>query len=413
MRELFNCVIFSQNGDRDLPSQLSGGDLDGDLYNVIFDERLFPKWATEAADYPRVPARSIDRRVEPSDMSNFFIEFMETDRLGYISNLHMQAADQFSTSAVMRMQRTTGAHSAGNAAALPVLKQGDSGLYHSDSMKLSELASTAVDFSKSGVPVSQDFARFEKSRPRPRTLRSLKAAVTCILARYKPADEPTQIDMAVVTGLKSFNRNMKPDFMANAPSLILDLNSRLSLLEDSNGEENSDPLSTVLNPGRQPTRYYESPMILGRLYRAIDETKFLDNMQAQLDATQTRDDSLISTLDLYIKSQTKSVQWKHHCDFAKKIRRSYEEMVVNNMWAFSPHHNRPLLEREVSQVEYRSCITNVRVLNLGNAGLVRHDPWSGRWHSEQEDAGIQSRHARPVQPRCDEHHRPDVTWGRG
>lgn len=35
LRQLHNCVVFSQNGSRDLPSQLSGGDLDGDLYQII------------------------------------------------------------------------------------------------------------------------------------------------------------------------------------------------------------------------------------------------------------------------------------------------------------------------------------------------------------------------------------------
>lgn len=39
LKQLSNVIVFSQHGSRDLPSQLSGGDLDGDLYNVIWDER--------------------------------------------------------------------------------------------------------------------------------------------------------------------------------------------------------------------------------------------------------------------------------------------------------------------------------------------------------------------------------------
>ena len=42
LRDLRNCIVFSQHGARDLPSQLSGGDLDGDLFHVIYDERLVP-----------------------------------------------------------------------------------------------------------------------------------------------------------------------------------------------------------------------------------------------------------------------------------------------------------------------------------------------------------------------------------
>jgi hypothetical protein len=40
---LSNCICFSQKGKRDLPSQLSGGDLDGDLYNIIWDKDAQPK----------------------------------------------------------------------------------------------------------------------------------------------------------------------------------------------------------------------------------------------------------------------------------------------------------------------------------------------------------------------------------
>lgn len=41
LRQLSNVVVFSKWGARDLPSMLSGGDLDGDLYNVIWS--VFPQ----------------------------------------------------------------------------------------------------------------------------------------------------------------------------------------------------------------------------------------------------------------------------------------------------------------------------------------------------------------------------------
>ena len=131
---LSNCVVFSQHGERDLPSQLSGGDLDGDLYNVIFEPALMPtRPISQPADYPRVRPMALDRDVNAKDMSDFFVQFMETDQLGHISTIHMQLADQM-----------------------------DQGVFHRDCVKLVEMASTAVDFSKTGVPVSlpvayQDF----------------------------------------------------------------------------------------------------------------------------------------------------------------------------------------------------------------------------------------------------------------
>jgi len=33
LKQLRNVVVFSQHGARDIPSMLSGGDLDGDLYS--------------------------------------------------------------------------------------------------------------------------------------------------------------------------------------------------------------------------------------------------------------------------------------------------------------------------------------------------------------------------------------------
>ena len=42
LNALHNCIVFSRRGQRDLPSQLSGGDLDGDTYSVIYDPRLIP-----------------------------------------------------------------------------------------------------------------------------------------------------------------------------------------------------------------------------------------------------------------------------------------------------------------------------------------------------------------------------------
>lgn len=126
LNALRNCIVFSQHGARDLPSQLSGGDLDGDLYNVIYDRDLFPRRAIPSpADYSRQPAIDIRREVTSKDMTEFFIKFMETDQLGQISNIHLQLADQK-----------------------------ERGVFDPDCIKLAEMASTAVDYSKTGIAVS-------------------------------------------------------------------------------------------------------------------------------------------------------------------------------------------------------------------------------------------------------------------
>ena len=76
LRSLTNCICFSQQGDRDLPSKLSGGDLDGDLYNIIWDNGCKPDRCYDPADYPRQTPQDIGRKVDRDDMTDFFIKFM-------------------------------------------------------------------------------------------------------------------------------------------------------------------------------------------------------------------------------------------------------------------------------------------------------------------------------------------------
>lgn len=123
---LNNCVVFSSKGQRDLPSQLSGGDLDGDLYNIIYMDHLFPGEISDPAEYPIIDPIDIGREVTRSDMTSFFIQFMENDQLGRIAVSHLTLADQMVD-----------------------------GTHDPACILLAELHSTAVDFSKTGIPVSE------------------------------------------------------------------------------------------------------------------------------------------------------------------------------------------------------------------------------------------------------------------
>jgi hypothetical protein len=137
LRALSNCIVFSQWGDRDLPSQLSGGDLDGDIYNVIWDTEAFPPQTFSPADYPRVDPVKLNRAVTRDDMANFFVDFMKTDHLGTIATRHMILADQ-----------------------------DDDGTRSVNCVKLAGLHSTAVDFSKTGIPVEmKDLPKANQFRP--------------------------------------------------------------------------------------------------------------------------------------------------------------------------------------------------------------------------------------------------------
>lgn len=132
LRSLSNCVVFSQKGGRDLPSQLSGGDLDGDIYNIIWDKLAVDSCSREfaPADYPRVNPLDIGRPVNREDMTNFFVEFMATDQLGVIAIKHMILADMK-----------------------------EAGTVDGDCKVLAEMHSTGVDYSKSGIPIDMNKLR--------------------------------------------------------------------------------------------------------------------------------------------------------------------------------------------------------------------------------------------------------------
>lgn len=127
LMRLRNCICFSQKGPRDLPSQLSGGDLDGDLFQILFDRKARPQKVFAPADYPPQPPVDLGRQVVRQDMTDFFVTFMATDQLGRIATLHKVLADQK-----------------------------EDGVLDPTCQLLAEMHSTAVDFSKSGIPVILD-----------------------------------------------------------------------------------------------------------------------------------------------------------------------------------------------------------------------------------------------------------------
>ena len=129
LRQLLNTVVFSQCGERDLPSQLSGGDLDGDMFNIFYDPLIMPSRTVAPANYPRVAPENIGRSVELQDMTDFMVKFMANDQLGRIATLHLALADMLFD-----------------------------GIFNESCLELADLHSTAVDFSKTGIPVRDSAA---------------------------------------------------------------------------------------------------------------------------------------------------------------------------------------------------------------------------------------------------------------
>lgn len=258
--QLTNCICFSQKGERDLPSKLSGGDLDGDLYNIIWDSACRPTRYALPADYPRQPPMDIGRKVERDDMTDFFVTFMETDQLGRIATSHQVLADQ-------RAEGTLD----------PSCKL------------LAEMHSTAVDFSKTGVPVSSH---------------SVSPSIKVMFSHK-------QVDMKQMPKFSP----IRPDFMALGHQVKIEKKEGL-LLEAASvktqDEEND-------NDDFTPYRYYESDKILGKLYRAINEHKVFSEIK-KYRMLSGDNATVLPLLWAHVQGKCQQLKWRHHLVWAQGIR---------------------------------------------------------------------------------------------
>jgi RNA dependent RNA polymerase len=93
-----NCLVVPAAGPGSHAHECSGGDLDGDLYYIIWDERLIP---------PNLPSPGVEViEVETTqsspvtgnsdqEMIEFFCDFSSNFQLGVIANAHLATADKF------------------------------------------------------------------------------------------------------------------------------------------------------------------------------------------------------------------------------------------------------------------------------------------------------------------------------
>ncbi|VDC02938.1 unnamed protein product [Peniophora sp. CBMAI 1063] len=125
-----NMIVFSTRGRRPLPSCLGGGDLDGDLYNIIPLKdcpEFRPQMISEPAAYDPAPRRVLNRPSTMADVADFVVDYINSDVLGLIATNWLITADQ-----------------------------SPDHVFDSNCMILSQLHSDAVDYQKSGQAVAVD-----------------------------------------------------------------------------------------------------------------------------------------------------------------------------------------------------------------------------------------------------------------
>ena len=62
-----------------MPSELGGGDLDGDLYNVTAEPTLIPRKIYEPATYDPAPRKEVDHESTMADVAEFVADYISND----------------------------------------------------------------------------------------------------------------------------------------------------------------------------------------------------------------------------------------------------------------------------------------------------------------------------------------------
>ena len=122
LAHLVNVVVFSQNGERPIPDECSGSDLDGDEYFVTWNKNLIQIEQAQATKYIKEEGTS-NIKIDGDCIKDYFVNFMKSEILGRITNLHIMYADC-------------------------------KGIYSDEALYYAEKAAKAVDYPKTGKRVS-------------------------------------------------------------------------------------------------------------------------------------------------------------------------------------------------------------------------------------------------------------------
>ncbi|CAF1473862.1 unnamed protein product [Rotaria sordida] len=96
LRHLKDVIVFPQKGPRPHSNEISGSDLDGDEYVVIWHEDLIPQTPNETAyeyDSQEDPPK-LNHPITRDDINQVVMEVSEQDCLGTLSNIHLAYADK-------------------------------------------------------------------------------------------------------------------------------------------------------------------------------------------------------------------------------------------------------------------------------------------------------------------------------
>lgn len=88
LQHLKNVVVFPSKGKRPHPNEASGSDLDGDVYWVCYNSKLVPPKQGQPMEFPSSKSEKQDKSFVK--VLEFFLNYMENNNLGMISNAHVR-----------------------------------------------------------------------------------------------------------------------------------------------------------------------------------------------------------------------------------------------------------------------------------------------------------------------------------
>ncbi|CAD7696502.1 unnamed protein product [Ostreobium quekettii] len=94
LHHIYDCIVFPCTGRRPHPDELSGSDLDGDLYHVIWEDDLIPEGPNkQPMDYTASDKVELERPVGIDDVIEHVCQYIQHDNLGLIDTMHLALAD--------------------------------------------------------------------------------------------------------------------------------------------------------------------------------------------------------------------------------------------------------------------------------------------------------------------------------
>ena len=123
LSHMVDCIVFPQHGLRPHPDEMSGSDLDGDMYHVCWNpEFMPPKCNQKPMAFPSAPAKKVEGEITLDHITHFIVDYMKCNMVGKIANAHVVHADKE-----------------------------DKGIFSDSCLELAKIHSDAVDFPKTGV----------------------------------------------------------------------------------------------------------------------------------------------------------------------------------------------------------------------------------------------------------------------